>query len=94
MAEKSKQSKSMFRLIICAGLMLLIRPRLWGIAVRTWWRFLPNYWWHWPPKPWMDSKLWKFRMLTAYDNEKHIPTASDTIQVLVFCYNLEKETNE
>lgn len=83
-ATSSKQSKSMFRLIVCTGLMLLIRPKLWLTAIRTWYRFLPNGWWHWPPKPWMSSKLWKFRMVTAYADESAIPTASDTIQVLYF----------
>jgi hypothetical protein len=65
---------------------VLVRPDLWWTALCALRRLVPGGWWRTGPHlPLPDSRLWAFRMVTAYGNPDAVPQAPDVISYLEWC---------
>jgi hypothetical protein len=65
---------------------VLVRPRLWLVAVRQLFVLAPTGWWHrWPPLPLPDPAYLRFRLLTAYGTTDHAPEPDDIVAYLSWC---------
>ena len=65
---------------------MLVRPSLWGVAVRQA-RVLarPGWWRRWPFLPLPDAAYLRFRLLTAYGDAERMPEADDLVAYLHWC---------
>ena len=58
------------RLFLAAAGAVLVRPRLWGVGINTWFRMLPSGWWSKPPfMPLPAREFLEFRMVTMYGGD-------------------------
>ena len=65
---------------------VLVRPRLWFVAVRQLFVLAPKGWWHrLPPLPLPDPAYLRFRLLTAYGTTDHAPEPDDIVSYLSWC---------
>jgi hypothetical protein len=63
-----------------------VRPRLWVTALVTVGRLAGPGWWHRPPYlPLPDTRLWAFRMETAYGRADVDPEVDDVLAYLEWC---------
>lgn len=70
---------------------VLVRPRLWFVAVRQVFVLAPNGWWHrWPILPLPDPAYLRFRLLTAYGATDHPPEPGDVVAYLGWCRDWRK----
>jgi len=64
---------------------ICVRPALWWPAVLAATRLAPTGWWRRPPfLPVPDERYWRFRMETAYGDERAEPDAASLGEVLVW----------
>lgn len=69
-----------------AVLAVVGRPRLWPTAVRVVRRLVrPGWARRWPLLPVPDPAYLRFRMLTAYGDERAVPAAHDVVTYLEWC---------
>ena len=67
---------------------VLVRPRLWGTAVRQAHRMAERFWWTRPPfLPVPARPLAAFRSATQYGRPDAIPTVDDVLVWLEWCRN-------
>jgi hypothetical protein len=65
---------------------LVLRPHLWLAALATIGRLAGPGWWHRRPYlPLPDSRLWAFRMETAYGRTDVDPEVDDVVAYLEWC---------
>jgi hypothetical protein len=65
---------------------ILVRPRLWPVALRTGLGLVPSRWWtRWPPLPLPDRGWLAFRLETAYGAPDARPSAGDLLEWLAWC---------
>lgn len=71
---------------------VLVRPRLWGTALRQAGRLAPPGWWKRAPfLPVPDPDYLAFRMETQYGSAAHAPEAADLVAYLEWCRAMERE---
>jgi hypothetical protein len=71
--------------LVAAALAVARRPRLWGVAVRQTRRLArPGWWRRWPPLPLPDPSYLRFRLQTAYGDDRP-PAAGDVVAYLEWC---------
>ena len=69
-----------------AALAVLVRPRLWAVAVAQVLRLAtPGWWRRWPPLPRPDRDYLRFRMQTAYGDPDAPPEPRDVVAYLEWC---------
>lgn len=67
-----------------AALAVVVRPGLWGVAVRQTLRLaVPGWWRRWPPLPVPDPDYLRFRFQTAFGTGE--PAAADVVAYLKWC---------
>lgn len=65
---------------------VLVRPPLWGVAVRQALRMAPPGWWRrWPLLPLPARGYLAFRMQTAYGDPSAVPPPEDVVDYLRWC---------
>jgi hypothetical protein len=65
---------------------VIVRPGLWGTALRQVVQLAPRGWWRrWPFLPLPDRDYLAFRMQTAYGSAGASPTVSDVTSYLTWC---------
>lgn len=65
---------------------VVVRPRLWPVAVQQVLRLArPGWWRRWPPLPVPDPAYLRFRMQTAYGDEERDPEPDDLVAYLEWC---------
>jgi hypothetical protein len=66
---------------------VVVRPRLWPVAVATLLRLArPGWWRRWPLLPLPDVDYWRFRMVTAYGGTGDaLPVPLDVVAYLDWC---------
>ena len=71
---------------------VVVRPRLWPVAVATLFRLAAAGWWRrWPPLPLPDDGYWRFRMVTAYGGDGDgVPDAADVVSYLTWCRRMRR----
>jgi hypothetical protein len=71
---------------------VVVRPRLWPVAVVTLFRLAATGWWRrWPPLPLPDDGYWRFRMVTAYGGAGDgVPDAADVVSYLTWCRRMRR----
>jgi hypothetical protein len=73
-----------------AALAVLVRPRLWGVAVVQSLRLARTGWWRrWPPLPLPAPEYLRFRMQTAYGDPEAHPPPADVVAYLEWCRGIE-----
>ncbi|MGH9096918.1 MAG: hypothetical protein ACRDWB_05795 [Acidimicrobiales bacterium] len=81
--ESSVPSPAAVRTVIAA---VLVRPTLWLTAMGAVSRLAAPGWWRRRPfLPLPDSRLWGFRMVTAYGRPDATPDADDVVAYLEWC---------
>jgi hypothetical protein len=67
------------------------RPALWGTALAAIGRLAAPGWWRRRPYlPNPDTKLWAFRMVTAYGRPDADPTPADVVSYLEWCRSVHR----
>jgi len=62
------------------------RPGLWPTALGALIRLAEPGWWRRSPHlPYPDTRLWSFRMITAYGDPDAVPDADDVVSYLEWC---------
>jgi hypothetical protein len=65
---------------------VLVRPKLWLTALGAVYRLAAPGWWRRRPfLPLPDSRLWGFRMVTAYGRSDADPDVDDVVSYLEWC---------
>jgi hypothetical protein len=65
---------------------VLVRPTLWGTALRQWLRLTPRRWWTAAPfLPLPNREYMKMRNTIQYGNEQHPMVAHDVVSYLQWC---------
>lgn len=65
---------------------ILVRPRLWIVALRQLRVLVPPGWWRRPPfLPLPDRAYLRFRLITAYGEPDRPPEARDVVTYLEWC---------
>jgi hypothetical protein len=65
---------------------VVVRPRLWAIAVaQVWVLARPGWWRRFPPLPVPDPAYLRFRLQTAYGDDDHDPEPGDVLTYLRWC---------
>jgi hypothetical protein len=73
------------RWLVRTLLVVLARPRLWGIAIRQSLRLARPGWWRRPPfLPVPDAAYLRFRLLTMYGSDQE-PDPADIVPYLEWC---------
>jgi hypothetical protein len=68
------------RLVLALTLRAAVNPRLALDLLRTWWAFRRRRWWRQPPfLPVPDRDYLRWRMYTAYADERAVPPVEDVI---------------
>jgi hypothetical protein len=68
---------------------VLARPRLWGTALRQWFRCVPEHWWRRAPHlPIPPREYVRFRLGTAYGHGGRVG-ARDVVEYLEWCRSAE-----
>ncbi len=81
-------SAALLRRLIVA---VLVRPHLWGTALRQVHRLAPRGWWRRPPfLPLPDPGYRAFRQVTQYGDESHLPVVEDVLVWLEWCRALPR----
>ena len=69
-----------------AAAAVVVRPRLWGVAVAQALRLAaPGWWRRWPPLPLPDRAYLRFRLQTAYGDPEADPSPEDVVAYLEWC---------
>ncbi len=69
-----------------AAVAVLVRPGLWGTAVRQVFVLaVPGWWRRWPPLPVPDPAYLRFRLVTAYGDPDRAPEPADVVTYLRWC---------
>jgi len=69
-----------------AAVAVVVRPWLWGTAVRQVGRLAPSGWWRRSPHlPLPDPGYLHFRLVTAYGGDGREPTVADLVTYLHWC---------
>jgi hypothetical protein len=69
-----------------AALAVLMRPRLWAVAVRQIFVLAAPGWWRRAPfLPLPDRAYLRFRLVTAYGDPSHAPEPADIVTYLQWC---------
>ena len=72
--------------MVRVGAAVAVRPRLWGVALRTWRRTTPAGWWlHRPFLPVPAPEYLRFRLLTQYGDSNARANAADVVNYLAWC---------
>ena len=70
---------------LAAGTAVLRRPWLWGVALRQLLVLaVPGWWRRWPPVPRPDPAYLRFRLQTAYGDDRP-PAPGDVVTYLHWC---------
>jgi hypothetical protein len=81
-----KRADGRLRMWAAAAGAVLRRPSLWGTAVREVRVLAPPGWWRTPPfLPVPDRAYLRFRLETAYGDQRHGPEARDVVTYLRWC---------
>jgi len=72
--------------MVRVGAAVAVRPRLWGVALRTWRRTTPARWWlHRPFLPLPDRDYLRFRLVTQYGSPGAAVQSEDVLNYLAWC---------
>lgn len=72
--------------ILRATVAVLVRPALWGTAIRQVFVLAVDGWYRRPPYlPLPDREYFRFRMQTAYGDADHDPEPADLVTYLHWC---------
>lgn len=70
---------------------VLLKPRLWAVAVTEVVLHAPRGWWRrWPPLPRPAPEWFAFRMETAYGDPERRPDARDVVAWLEWCRDMRR----
>jgi hypothetical protein len=73
-------------LTVRAGLAVVVRPWLWGIALVQLFRLARPGWWRRTPfLPWPDREYLRFRLETQYGDPDHAIEPADIVAYLQWC---------
>jgi hypothetical protein len=69
-----------------AVIAVVVRPRLWTVALVQLSRLAPTAWWRRPPFLPVPDRAWlHFRLVTAYGGDGRPPTPADVVAYLDWC---------
>lgn len=72
--------------VLRATVAVLVRPALWGTAIRQVFVLAVDGWYRRPPYlPLPDREYFRFRMQTAYGDADHDPEPADLVTYLHWC---------
>lgn len=72
-------------------LRILVRPRLWPIALTEVLVLArPGWWRHWPPLPRPDAAYLRFRLHTAYGDGRGTVEPGDVVDYLEWCRRMRQ----
>ncbi len=84
------------RLLIAAAGAVLVRPRLWPVAIVTWFRMVPARWWSKAPfLPVPANSFLEFRLVTMYGGKGAADPSlhgADIVAWLDWCKKWKSET--
>ena len=64
----------------------MLRPTLWGVALRVWWRTTPTRWWARAPfLPLPSREYLRFRLVTQYGRNDADIVPEDVLNYLAWC---------
>jgi hypothetical protein len=86
MAVAPGANRSSSRVALAVAGAVIVRPRLWGTAIRQGILLAPRGWWRRRPfLPLPDGDYLAFRMQTAYGSSGATPQAADIVGYLTWC---------
>ena len=69
-----------------AAAAVVVRPGLWGVALRQSLRMaVPGWWRRWPPVPRPDPDYVRFRLQTVFGDGAKVPAPADVVAYLEWC---------
>ncbi len=72
--------------LVPVAVAVVVRPRLWPVALRQAVRLAPSGWWRRPPfLPVPDPAYLRFRLQTQYGDATRAPDPADLIAYLDWC---------
>lgn len=86
MSEAASEFEAGWRWLAPAAAALVVRPGLWGVALRQGLRMaVPGWWRHWPPVPRPDPDYVRFRLQTVFGDPAKAPAPADVVAYLRWC---------
>jgi len=77
--------------MVRAGAAVVMRPQLWGTALRTWRRTTPSGWWRRRPfLPVPDRDYLHFRLTTQYGAADAHADSRDVLNYLLWCKRYDR----
>jgi hypothetical protein len=74
------------RLVVAVVVAVVLRPALWGVALRVWWRTTPTRWWARAPfLPVPSREYLRFRLVTQYGRNDAYIAPEDVLNYLAWC---------